>query len=167
MVRVSLDLDLSPVALVDRQRVRSLEQGNGAVDIFRTAQKAADPAGVRQKVMRFGKTLRDHLVANAAGERHIDEFVPMHVAQLSLPKALLGPAEAVGGGLHAFKAFHRLTYLCGCVGCAQDLRLLDGAAGPRKSRTAFGQQRLGGRCPESQVEARFSDKYSWTGSSVP
>ena len=85
MIRVNLDLALSPVALADRQRVGSLEQGDGVVDIFRTVQKAADPAGVRQKAMRFGKTLRDHLGANAPGERHIDEFVPVHVAQLSLP----------------------------------------------------------------------------------
>jgi hypothetical protein len=69
--------------LAARQVERAPQQLDGALDIARRPQVQADPAGVRQNVVRLGQAGGHDLVAHTGWKRDIDQVVAMDMAKLA------------------------------------------------------------------------------------
>ena len=85
-----------------RQCKRALQQANGPFHVGLRAQKYADPAGIRQDVMRFGVAGGYLGIAHRLQQRNIDQRITVHVPNFAAAQAKFDAPVAVRRGGHAF-----------------------------------------------------------------
>jgi hypothetical protein len=69
------------------------EQLDDAVNVFGCRDPAADPAGLRQHMVRLGATGCNHFVVKLAWQREVGKAVAVHVAHFLSSVSIFGAAE--------------------------------------------------------------------------
>ena len=95
---MSLLISASP--LRHRQLKRLSKQGDRSLNVGWFPQAKADPATLRQDVMRLGLTGRNHLIPHFCREGNIDQMITMDMPDFSAAQTILSPAEAMWLGGH-------------------------------------------------------------------
>jgi hypothetical protein len=85
-----------------RQCKRALQQANGPLHVGIRTQIHADPAGIRQDVMRFGVTGGYQGVAHRLRKRNIHQRIAVHVPNFAAAQAEFDASVAMRRGRHAF-----------------------------------------------------------------
>src|SRR5947208_2272636 len=86
----------SPLLLLTRQFERAPQDPQGPVDVAGGIQVHADPARLRQDVVRLRLSRFHQLVANALRQRDVDQEIPVYVPDLAPAELVLETSEPVG-----------------------------------------------------------------------
>src|SRR5207247_11213233 len=84
-----------------RQMIGAAEQAEGAVNLGGFAERDADPAALRQNVMRLCQPCPYQFIADGLGKRNVDQVVTVNVPKLALSETIFRAAEAMAAGGHS------------------------------------------------------------------